>query len=48
MNSNDGLLVNSSRGIIYADDSENFAEGAAVKAEEIQQEMAMILSKQSQ
>lgn len=35
-----GLLVNSSRGIIYADSSENFAEVAAQKAKELQQEMA--------
>lgn len=35
-----GLLVNSSRGIIYADSSENFAEVAARKAKELQLEMA--------
>ena len=40
-----GLLVNSSRGIIYADDTDYFAEGAAVQATKLQQEMAMILSK---
>jgi orotidine-5'-phosphate decarboxylase len=38
-----GLLVNSSRGIIYADTTERFAEVAAEKAAELQQEMASIL-----
>lgn len=38
-----GLLVNSSRGIIYADITERFAEVAAEKAQELQQEMAAIL-----
>lgn len=40
-----GLLVNSSRGIIYAGDDETFAERAANKAREIQQEMAVELEK---
>ena len=40
-----GLLVNSSRAIIYADKSEAFAEVAAQKAHELQQEMAIELSK---
>ena len=35
-----GLLVNSSRAIIYADDTELFAEVAGNKAREMQQEMA--------
>ncbi len=35
-----GLLINSSRGIIYADNTENFAKIAREKALEIQQEMA--------
>ena len=35
-----GLIVNSSRAIIYADTSERFAEVAAEKAREVQQEMA--------
>ena len=35
-----GLLVNSSRGIIYASQGEDFAEVAAQKAHELQQEMA--------
>lgn len=39
-----GLLVNSSRGIIYADQTENFAQVAREKALEIQQEMKQILS----
>jgi len=40
-----GLLVNSSRGIIYASQGEDFAEVAAQKAHELQQEMAVELSK---
>ena len=43
MNDKCGLLVNSSRGIIFADSSENFAEIAAQKAMELQQEMALLL-----
>lgn len=35
-----GLLVNSSRGIIYASESSNFAEIAAAKAEVLQKQMA--------
>lgn len=38
-----GLLVNSSRGIIYADSSERFAEVAGEKAAELQKEMAKAL-----
>lgn len=38
-----GLLVNSSRGIIYADKTENFAEAAAESAKKLQQEMAVEL-----
>lgn len=34
-----GLLVNSSRGIIYADSSEKYAEVAGQKAKELQQQM---------
>lgn len=34
-----GLLVNSSRGIIYASNDEKFAKNAAAKAEELQQQM---------
>lgn len=38
-----GLLVNSSRGIIYADKTENFAKAAAESAKKLQQEMAVEL-----
>lgn len=38
-----GLLINSSRGIIYSDNSDNFAQSASEKALEIQQEMEQIL-----
>jgi orotidine-5'-phosphate decarboxylase len=40
-----GLLVNSSRGIIYASSGDDFAEVAAQKAKELQQEMAAELAK---
>lgn len=40
-----GLLVNSSRGIIYASKGEDFAEVAAQKAKELQEQMAEELSK---
>lgn len=43
MNKDCGLLVNSSRGIIYVDTTENFATVAAEKARELQEEMATIL-----
>lgn len=43
MNSDCGLLVNSSRAIIFADSSENFAQTAGEKAKEVQQEMAELL-----
>ncbi len=45
MTKNCGLLVNSSRGIIYASSDTNFAEAAAVKAKELQAEMALELDK---
>ena len=45
MNECCGLIVNSSRAIIYADSSENFAAVAAEKAIEVQQEMAEQLKK---
>jgi orotidine-5'-phosphate decarboxylase len=38
-----GLLVNSSRGIIYADNGENFAAAARNSALEIQKKMAILL-----
>lgn len=44
MNSRCGLLVNSSRGIIYADSSDYFAETAGRKAREMQEEMAGYLA----
>lgn len=40
-----GLLVNSSRGIIYADHTERFAEVAGQKAHELQEQMAAELAK---
>lgn len=43
MTKNIGLLVNSSRGIIYASDKIDFAEKAREEALKIQQEMARIL-----
>jgi orotidine-5'-phosphate decarboxylase len=39
-----GLLVNSSRGIIFADQTENFAQAAAEKAKALQQQMKQLLS----
>ncbi|MBQ4279600.1 MAG: orotidine-5'-phosphate decarboxylase [Rikenellaceae bacterium] len=44
MNSRCGLLVNSSRGVIYADSSERFAEVAGEKARELRQEMDTLLT----
>ena len=40
-----GLLVNSSRGIIYASNGEDYAEVAAQKAKELQEQMAAELAK---
>jgi orotidine-5'-phosphate decarboxylase len=45
MNKNIGLLINSSRGIIYASNEVDFAEAAAEKAKELQQQMELILTK---
>lgn len=45
MTKNVGLLVNSSRKIIYASDSSNFAEIAGAKAEALQRHMAEELEK---
>lgn len=42
-----GLLVNSSRGIIFADNTENFAKVAGEKAKEMQQEMECYLSERN-
>ena len=47
MNDQCGLLVNSSRAIIFADNSENFAGSAAQKAMEMQQEMAYLLTEKN-
>ena len=44
INSDCGLLVNSSRGIIYAGNGADFAEKAKAEAKKLQQEMAVILS----
>ncbi len=43
MNSDCGLLVNSSRGIIYASSGQDFAQVAGEKAKEMQEQMAMLL-----
>jgi orotidine-5'-phosphate decarboxylase len=43
MNKNVGLLINSSRGIIYASDEINFAQKAREEALKLQLEMALIL-----
>ncbi len=45
MNPSCGLIVNSSRGILYASSSEDFAQAAAQKAREMVAEMAPFLSK---
>jgi len=45
MNKSCGLLVNSSRAIIFADNSENFDKAAAEKAREMQQQMDVLLQK---
>jgi orotidine-5'-phosphate decarboxylase len=44
MNADCGLLVNSSRGIIYAGNDLDFAEKSRIEAEKLQQEMASFLS----
>jgi len=44
MSDNVGLLINSSRGIIYASNDENFAQAAADKALELQQQMEDVLN----
>lgn len=43
LNNDCGLLVNSSRGIIYVSDKNDFASKASIQAHKIQQEMAEIL-----
>jgi orotidine-5'-phosphate decarboxylase len=47
LSENIGLLINSSRGIIYASNSDDFAEVAAIKAKELQVEMSVILENRS-
>lgn len=47
MNANVGLLINSSRAIIYASNEKDFAEKAREEALKIQQEMAAIMATQS-
>ncbi len=47
LNSKCGLLVNSSRGIIFADNSENFDKVAGEKAQEIQIEMEKYLTERN-
>lgn len=47
MNSQCGLLVNSSRAIIYADSTPAFADAARAEARRVQQEMAVLLEKLS-
>lgn len=44
LNDQCGLLINSSRGIIYADNGVDFAQKAAFEAEKIQKQMCKILS----
>ncbi len=44
MNQDCGLLVNSSRGILYTDTTKDFAKAAAHQAQKLQQEMAEILA----
>jgi len=45
INQNIGLLINSSRGIIYASKEKDFAEAAGSKAAELQNQMAIELKK---
>lgn len=43
MNTHCGLIVNSSRGIIFADTTENFAVRAGEEAHKLQQDMERLL-----
>ncbi len=45
MNSNGGLLINSSRGIIYAGEGENFIDAVKAKAMETANQMKVLLEK---
>lgn len=47
LNQDVGLLVNSSRGIIYASQEEDFAEAAATAAKTLQEEMAVLLQEKN-
>ncbi|WP_320017711.1 orotidine-5'-phosphate decarboxylase [Labilibaculum manganireducens] len=47
MNNACGLLVNSSRGIIFADSSEKFAEAAKEESRKLQKEMELLLKEKS-
>ena len=44
LNADCGLLVNSSRAIIYAGSGKDFAEKARLEAQKLQQEITVILS----
>jgi orotidine-5'-phosphate decarboxylase len=44
MNDHCGLLINSSRGIIYAGQGENFGFHAGIQAKELQQKMSEFLT----
>tara|TARA_R110000751_G_scaffold105046_1_gene200718 strand:+ start:22270 stop:23088 length:819 start_codon:yes stop_codon:yes gene_type:complete len=44
MSDNVGLLINSSRGIIYASNQDDFAQAAANSAKDLQQQMEVILN----
>ena len=44
MNKDCGLLVNSSRGIIYSGEGVDFSEKVRIAAQKLQQEMAVLLS----
>ena len=48
MNHQVGLLINSSRGIIYASKEADFAKAAAIKAKKLQQEMEIELHRHSE
>ena len=43
LNENVGLLVNSSRGIIYASQGDDYAEAAAIAAKNLHEQMALLL-----
>ena len=47
MNDKIGILVNSSRSIIYASNKEDFAERARYEASKLQNEMELILKKKN-